>query len=47
MRHQATYPIWSANTGHVLIELSNVKETPEEVADILRRYAKDKFRTPR
>lgn len=47
MRHAPTYPIWSQNKGHVLIELSNVKETPEQVAEILRRYAKDKFFIPR
>jgi hypothetical protein len=47
MRHKPTYPIWSEKKGHVLIELSNVKETPEEVAAILSRYARDKFHTPR
>jgi hypothetical protein len=41
------YPIWSQKKGYVLIELSNVRETPQQVAEILRRYARDKFYTPR
>jgi hypothetical protein len=43
---------WSASAtawwrASPLIELSNVKESPEQVAEILRRYAKDKVHTPR
>jgi hypothetical protein len=44
MRRPASYPVWSVHKGHVLVELSNLKETPDEVAALLRRYAKDKFR---
>jgi hypothetical protein len=47
MKRPPTYPVWSEKKGYVLIELSNVKETPEQVAEILRRYARDKFYTPR
>jgi hypothetical protein len=44
MRHAASYPTWSQTKGHVLIELNNLRETPEQVAEILRKYAGEKFR---
>jgi hypothetical protein len=47
MKRPPAYPIWSEKKGYVLIELSNVRETPQQVAEILRHYAKDKFYTPR
>jgi hypothetical protein len=46
MRHQATFPPNHAGPkGHVLTELGNLRETRPEIEEILRRYAKDRFRS--
>ncbi|GAA4730003.1 hypothetical protein [Phytohabitans rumicis] len=45
MRHRPSYPHGGVRKGHVLVDLGNIRESPDEVAAILDRYAKTRFRT--
>lgn len=45
MRQKPTYPFGSTGRkGYVIAELDNVRETPDEVVQALRRYAGERFR---
>ncbi|BCB82516.1 hypothetical protein GCM10022251_69720 [Phytohabitans flavus] len=48
MRHAASFPpVGNGRKGHVIAEMDNIRETHNQVADILRRYAGDRFRSLR
>jgi hypothetical protein len=48
MRHQASFPPQgNGRKGHVIAEMDNIRETHNQVAEILRTYAGDRFRSPR
>lgn len=44
MRHRPTFPPGGARKGHLLVEMGHVRESREEVAAALTRYAGEKFR---
>ena len=44
MRHAPTFPPMGARDGHVLCELSDIRESREEVARALQHFAGSKFR---
>lgn len=48
MRHEASFPPQgNGRKGHVIAEMDNIRETHNQVADILRRYAGERFRSLR
>jgi hypothetical protein len=47
MRHQASFPPQgNGRKGHVIAEMDNIRETHNQVAEILRTYAGERFRSP-
>jgi hypothetical protein len=46
MRNAPTFPPNGARDGHVLCELSEIRESREEIAVVLQRFAGAKFRSP-
>jgi len=44
MRRPPTFPPGAVRKGYVVVELENLKETPEQVAAVLARYAGEKHR---
>ncbi len=48
MRHEASFPPQGdGRKGHVIAEMDNIRETHNQVAEILRRYAGERFRPVR
>jgi hypothetical protein len=48
MRHEASFPPQgNGRKGHVIAEMDNIRETHNQVAEILRRYAGERFRSLR
>jgi hypothetical protein len=48
MRHVATFPPQgNGRKGHVIAEMDNIRETHNQVAETLRRYAGERFRSLR
>jgi hypothetical protein len=48
MRHEATFPAQGGGRkGHVIAEMANIRETHNQAAEILRRYAGERFRSLR